>query len=77
MRRRVRRLIVRTVAAFRDTPNDWQRSRDADISQTKSQSGQLAGAPNFRQDVNADGFLDSADISLVKSKSGMALPTTP
>jgi hypothetical protein len=46
----------------------------ADISQTKSQSGQLVGASNFREDVNTDGFLNSADISLVKSKSGTALP---
>jgi hypothetical protein len=49
----------------------------ADISQTKSQSGQLVGASNFREDLNADGFLNSADISLVKSKSGTALPSTP
>jgi hypothetical protein len=49
----------------------------ADISQTKSQSGQLVGASNFREDLNTDGFLNSADISLVKSKSGTALPSTP
>jgi hypothetical protein len=30
--------------------------------------------PNFREDLNADGFINSADISLVKSKSGTALP---
>jgi hypothetical protein len=29
---------------------------------------------DFREDVNADGFLDSADIALAKSKSGTALP---
>ena len=46
----------------------------ADISQTKSQSGQAVGDSNFREDVNTDGFLNSADISLVKSKSGTALP---
>ena len=50
----------------------------ADISQTKSQSGQPVsgeeGSDNFREDINADGFLDSADISAVKSKSGTALP---
>jgi len=49
----------------------------ADISQTKSQSGQLVGLSNFREDVNVDRFFNSADISLVKSKSGTALPTTP
>ena len=46
----------------------------ADISQTKSQSGQAVTGSNFREDVNLDGFLNSGDISLVKSKSGTALP---
>jgi hypothetical protein len=46
----------------------------ADISQTKSQSGQMVTSSNFREDVNTDGFINSGDISLVKSKSGTALP---
>jgi len=46
----------------------------ADISQTKSQSGNTVTSSNFREDVNTDGFLNSADISLVKSESGTALP---
>jgi Dockerin type I domain len=46
----------------------------ADISQTKSQSGNAVTNSNFREDVTVDGFLNSADISLVKSKSGTALP---
>jgi hypothetical protein len=50
----------------------------ADISQTKSQSGQNVdnseGANNFREDLNVDGLINSADITLVKSKSGTALP---
>ena len=46
----------------------------SDISQTKSQSGQLVTTSNFRQDVTADGSINSSDISLVKSKSGTALP---
>jgi hypothetical protein len=46
----------------------------ADISQTKSKSGQSVDGTNFRADVTADGSLNSADISLVKSKSGTALP---
>src|SRR5205807_10402717 len=46
----------------------------ADISQTKSQSGNAVNGTNFREDVNVDGFIDSADISFVKSKSGTALP---
>jgi hypothetical protein len=46
----------------------------ADISQTKSRSGQAVGSGNFRSDVTVDNALNSADISLVKSKSGTALP---
>ncbi len=46
----------------------------ADISQTKSQSGNTVDGSNFREDVTVDGTLNSADISLVKSKSGSALP---
>ncbi len=46
----------------------------ADISQTKSKSGQVVDGSNFRNDVTVDGNLNSADISLVKSKSGTALP---
>lgn len=45
-----------------------------DVSQTKSQSGHVVSASNFREDVNVDGFLDAVDVSLVKSKSGTALP---
>ena len=48
----------------------------ADISQTKSQSGQAVTGSNFREDTNVDGFLDSADIGFVKSKSGMSIPAT-
>jgi hypothetical protein len=46
----------------------------ADISQAKSQSGNMVTNSNFREDLDADGFLNSADIALVKSKSGTALP---
>ncbi len=46
----------------------------ADIGQTKSRSGQIVGAGNFRNDVTVDGNINSADIGLTKSKSGTALP---
>ncbi len=46
----------------------------ADISQTKSQSGQLVTGSNFREDLTADGNINSADIALAKSKSGTGLP---
>jgi hypothetical protein len=45
-----------------------------DIAQTKSQSGQMVSASNFRTDITADGNLNSTDIAVVKSKSGTALP---
>jgi hypothetical protein len=46
----------------------------ADISQTKSQSGNGVTASNLQEDVTADGAINSADISLVKSKSGTSVP---
>jgi hypothetical protein len=46
----------------------------SDIAQTKSQSGSVLGAFNFRGDVTIDGALNSSDIALVKSKSGTGLP---
>jgi glucose/arabinose dehydrogenase len=49
----------------------------ADISQTKSESGNAVTTLNFREDVNVDGFINSADISFVKSMSGSALPPPP
>ncbi len=45
----------------------------SDIAQVKAQSGQAAGAGNFRNDVNVSGAITSADISLVKSQSGSGL----
>jgi Dockerin type I domain len=49
----------------------------ADISQTKSRSGQAVDGSDYRSDLTADGSINSADISLVKSKSGTALPASP
>ena len=55
-----------------DTTGDGS-VNSADISQTKSRSGQELSASNFRSDVNTDGSINSADVSLVKSKSGTGL----
>ena len=55
-----------------DTTGD-RSTNSADISQTKSQSGQAVTASNFRTDVNIDGSVNSGDILLVKSKSGGAI----
>ena len=44
------------------------------IAPTKSRSGISGNGANFRKDLNGDGFIDSADIGLAKSKSGTGLP---
>jgi hypothetical protein len=46
----------------------------ADISQTKSQTGNPVSSSNFRTDVNANGSINAADISIVKGQSGTGLP---
>jgi glucose/arabinose dehydrogenase len=46
----------------------------ADISQTKSESGNAVTLSNFREDLNLDAFIDSADIAFVKAMSGTSLP---
>jgi uncharacterized protein (TIGR02597 family) len=66
-------VAVRAGVLLGDTTGDGS-VNSADISQTKSRSGQPLGSTNFRSDVTADGSLNSADISLVKSRSGTALP---
>jgi hypothetical protein len=63
-------------ALLGDTTGDGS-VNSADISQTKSRSGQVLSTTNFRSDVTVDGSINSADISQVKSKSGTALPSTP
>jgi hypothetical protein len=45
-----------------------------DVSSAKQQAGQSVTASNFREDVNTDGLINSADSSLVSVKSGTTLP---
>jgi N-acetylneuraminic acid mutarotase len=45
-----------------------------DVSQTKSQVAQPVTMSNFREDVSANGVINSVDVALVKSKLGTALP---
>ena len=45
-----------------------------DVTETKLQSGLPVDASNFRDDVIANGSIDSADIGAVKSRSGDGLP---
>ena len=44
------------------------------INLTKSQLGQVVTGSNFREDVNASGSINAADVALVKTKLGTALP---
>ncbi len=45
-----------------------------DLPQVQGQSGQAVTKANFREDVTANGFIGTADISLVESKLGTVLP---
>jgi len=46
----------------------------ADVVVTRSQSGQLADATNFKSDVNANGVINVSDVAVVKSRAGVGLP---
>jgi hypothetical protein len=46
----------------------------ADVSQTKSRSGQAVDGTNFRSDVNANGSINAGDATLCKQYSGTSLP---
>jgi hypothetical protein len=46
----------------------------ADVSQTKSRSGQAVDGTNFRSDVNASGSINAGDAALCKQYSGTSLP---
>jgi len=45
-----------------------------DVSQTKSQVGQVVGSTNFREDVNASGTITATDVAQVKANVGTSLP---
>ena len=45
-----------------------------DVTQTKLQSGQVANAGNFREDIIVSGNINGTDVSAVKLRSGTALP---
>ena len=48
----------------------------SDVSQTKTNSGQMLNASNFRNDVTANSVINGSDVSLVKLKSGTGLSPT-
>jgi hypothetical protein len=49
-------------------------TNSSDVSQTKAQSGTVAGAGNFRTDVTHSGAINSSDVASVKATSGTAVP---
>jgi hypothetical protein len=68
--------VSATVGVLRGDTNADGFVDSADISQTKSESGNAVTPANFREDLNLDGFIDSGDISFVKAMSGTSLPPT-
>jgi hypothetical protein len=48
--------------------------KSADVSLTKSRSGQSVRATNFGEDVTLDDALNSADVQVVRSHKGTVLP---
>jgi hypothetical protein len=70
--------VSATMGVLRGDTNADSFVDSADISQTKSESGNAVTLSNFREDMTLDDFIDSADISFVKSMSGTALaPASP
>jgi hypothetical protein len=59
-----------------DTGGDGSVSYD-DLMQISSRSNRPVTIDNFRQDVNANGFINRSDVILVNSESGKALPSFP
>ncbi|MEP6808787.1 MAG: hypothetical protein ABI992_00965 [Chthoniobacterales bacterium] len=60
--------IPMTILAGDSTGNSSVNS--SDVSEAKSQSGQVATGANFRDDVTANGVINSSDVSLIKANSG-------
>jgi hypothetical protein len=56
-----------------DTTGD-KTVNNLDVTQTRGQVGLPVTGTNFREDVNIDGAITSADVSLVRSDVGHTLP---
>jgi hypothetical protein len=46
----------------------------SDIVQVKGRVGLPVSNANFRDDLNVDGAISSADVALVKSRTGNSVP---
>ena len=70
---RINNVVIPMSILIGDT--NWNGTVNAsDVSQTKSQAGQVITTSNFREDVNGNGVINASDVALVKSKTGTALP---
>jgi hypothetical protein len=48
-----------------------------DVFAVRQQTGQNAGASNFRKDVDASGLIDSGDVFSTRQHTATSLPTPP
>jgi VCBS repeat protein/FG-GAP repeat protein len=64
---------VRMIFLLGDT-NGNKTVNSTDVSQTKSRSGQVLDATNFRSDTNVNGIITATDVSQVKVNSGHGVP---
>ncbi len=48
--------------------------KTADLNETRGQAGMPVTSANFRDDVKADGTIDTADAQAVKKARGHSLP---
>lgn len=58
---------------FGDVTGD-SKVNDADLAAVEALQGQETTAENFRADINADGVIDSSDVSRVRNYRGNRLP---
>jgi hypothetical protein len=49
----------------------------SDVSTVSGQSGKVAGATNFQDDLNVSGLINASDVSLARGGSGTGLPPSP
>src|SRR5262249_20687994 len=54
--------------------NESSMGNAADVAQTKARLGPTVDTFNFRSDVNANGTIDAADVSIIKLHLGTGLP---
>jgi hypothetical protein len=65
--------VVVPMSILAGDTNADKRINVGDTNQTRSRSGQLVNATNFRSDVNLDGRINVGDTNFVRSHSGEAL----